>query len=140
MILEPGLTVAVERWFLGPGAPAHFPQLVRHIRARRGLGGGVRRASADGEAFDAFYQHEFARLAGALRLVTGDRAVAEELAQEAMLRAYRAWPRVSAMDRPGAWLLTVGDESGPATPVPTPSLCTSLGSRCRSDRSRWRLD
>jgi len=61
-----------------------------------------------GETFDRFYRVEYPRLAGALRLMTADRAVGEELAQEAMYRAYRAWGRVRVMDRPGAWLLTVG--------------------------------
>lgn len=62
---------------------------------------------ADDEVFDRFYRVEFPQLAGALRLVTGDRAVAEELSQEALYRAYLAWGRVRVMDRPKAWLLTV---------------------------------
>lgn len=47
------------------------------------------------------------RLVGALGLHTGDRAVAEELAQEALARAWARWPKVQAMDRPEAWTYRV---------------------------------
>ena len=39
--------------------------------------------------------------------VSGSRAVAEDLAQEAMLRAHRQWDRVSIYERPGAWVRRV---------------------------------
>jgi len=64
-------------------------------------------AGADDD-FDAFYRAEFGRLAGALRLLCGDRVAAEELAQEAFVRAYAAWERVAALDRPAGWLYTTG--------------------------------
>jgi DNA-directed RNA polymerase specialized sigma24 family protein len=38
-----------------------------------------------------------------LSLYVGDRDVAEELAQEALLRACRSWTTVAAMDSPGGW-------------------------------------
>lgn len=56
----------------------------------------------------AFYAAEFPRLAGALTLYTGDRELALELAQEAMARACRHWPRVQHFDAPGAWVHRVG--------------------------------
>jgi RNA polymerase sigma factor (sigma-70 family) len=62
----------------------------------------------DREGFAAFCRGEQGRLVGALSLYLGDAAVAEELAQEALIRADRHWPRVRAMARPGAWLVTVG--------------------------------
>lgn len=34
----------------------------------------------------------------------GSREVGAELAQEAMLRAYRDWSKVAVLDRPGAWV------------------------------------
>lgn len=40
----------------------------------------------------------------ALTLLVGDRAVAEELAQDALVRAYERWPRVSQMAAPGPWI------------------------------------
>jgi RNA polymerase sigma-70 factor (ECF subfamily) len=51
----------------------------------------------------AFCAREYPRLVGALDLYCGDAAVAEEVAQEALLRACRDWPKVSAMGSPGGW-------------------------------------
>lgn len=48
------------------------------------------------------------RLVGALTLSTGRRDVAEELAQEALVRAWQRWGRVSRMDSPEAWVVRVG--------------------------------
>jgi RNA polymerase sigma factor (sigma-70 family) len=52
----------------------------------------------------AFCEAEWPRLVGALSLYTGDAALAEELAQEAIARACSHWRRVRMMDAPGAWL------------------------------------
>ncbi len=43
------------------------------------------------------------RLVGSLTLHCGDRAVAEELAQEALVRAWERWDRVGVMASPEAW-------------------------------------
>lgn len=48
------------------------------------------------------------RLVGALTLATGRRAVAEELAQEALVRVWQRWDRVSQLDVPEAWAVRVG--------------------------------
>jgi RNA polymerase sigma factor (sigma-70 family) len=50
-----------------------------------------------------FCEREFPHLVGAVALYCGDVAVAEEIAQEALARACRYWPRVSQYDAPGAW-------------------------------------
>lgn len=55
-------------------------------------------------AFDAFYRAEWGRLAGTLRLVAGDAGAADEVAQEAFVRVWMRWDRVSAMERPAGWL------------------------------------
>lgn len=55
-------------------------------------------------AVSAFCAREWPRLVGALGLYTGDAALAEELAQEALTRACRDWGRVSGMEAPGAWV------------------------------------
>lgn len=53
--------------------------------------------------FAAFARREHPRLVGALTLYCGDRAVAEELAQDALVRCRERWSRVAAADRPGAY-------------------------------------
>ena len=63
-------------------------------------GGEVTRAPEDAAAFCA---SEYPKLVGGLALDTGDRFVAEELAQEALLRACQRWERVSRLDSPAAW-------------------------------------
>lgn len=51
----------------------------------------------------AFCAATYPQLVGALSLYVGDRFLAEELAQEALLRACRQWSKVSALDAPGGW-------------------------------------
>lgn len=50
-----------------------------------------------------FCDREYPRLVGALDLYVGDLLVAEELAQEALVRASQRWSRVSQLDSPGGW-------------------------------------
>ena len=57
------------------------------------------------EEFRAFYFAEATRLKGVALLMTGDPARAEELAQEALLKTYRAWPRIRRED-PGPYVRT----------------------------------
>lgn len=64
-------------------------------------------AELDVFGFDGFFAREYPRLVTLLTAVTGRRAVAEEIAQEAMLRAHQRWNRVSRYDLPGAWLRRV---------------------------------
>jgi RNA polymerase sigma-70 factor (ECF subfamily) len=54
-------------------------------------------------AFDDFYCHEFPQLVRLAYALCGGRDVAEELAQEVMIKALARWSRVSAYDKPGAW-------------------------------------
>ena len=56
------------------------------------------------ELFSDFYAAEYGRLVGALRLVCAPPADAEDLAQEAMVRACLHWKRVREMERPAGWL------------------------------------
>lgn len=57
--------------------------------------------------FDPFYRREYPAMVALAAALSGRRELAAELAQEAMLRAYREWPRVSSMERPGAWVRRV---------------------------------
>lgn len=65
----------------------------------------VMRATSD--AFDEFCRVLSPRLIGALVLQCGDRSRAEDLAQEALARAWARWPAVSAMNSPQGWVFTV---------------------------------
>jgi RNA polymerase sigma-70 factor (ECF subfamily) len=90
------------------------------------------------ETFEAFYLREYAAMVAIAFAVSGSRLVAEDIAQEAMIRAHRNWERVSGYDKPGAWVrrVTVNLASsalrrrasevraqlrlGPGRPVPEP--------------------
>lgn len=52
----------------------------------------------------AFCEAEWPRLVGALSLHTGDRDLAEDLAQDAIAKVCQHWRRVRRLDAPEAWL------------------------------------
>ncbi|GAB2605443.1 RNA polymerase sigma24 factor [Paractinoplanes abujensis] len=66
-------------------------------------GGGV----ADHGGFEDFYTGTRHRLVTYLYAMTGDRAEAQDAAQEAYVRAWQRWTTVSGYDDPEAWLRTV---------------------------------
>jgi RNA polymerase sigma-70 factor (sigma-E family) len=51
----------------------------------------------------ALCEREWPRLVGELSLWTGDRGVAEDLAQETLARVAQHWKRVEQLDSPGGW-------------------------------------
>lgn len=55
-------------------------------------------------AFERFFLEMHDRLFQALYLLTGDRYEADDLAQEALLRAYERWDRVRTMDSPAGYV------------------------------------
>jgi RNA polymerase sigma factor (sigma-70 family) len=55
-------------------------------------------------AFEDFFEAERARLHQALCLVTRNRHEAEELSQDAFLKVWESWDRVSRMDDPTGYL------------------------------------
>lgn len=59
---------------------------------------------AEAAAFEVFFLAEHERLFQALYLLTGDRYEADDLAQEALLRAYERWDRVGTMDSPAGYV------------------------------------
>jgi RNA polymerase sigma-70 factor (ECF subfamily) len=73
--------------------------------------------------FDGFFSREYPGLVVLLTAVTGRRALAEEIAQEAMLRAHQRWGRVSRYDLPGAWARRVAL-----------NLASNQGARRRTER------
>ncbi|MFC4604161.1 RNA polymerase sigma factor [Rhodococcus kronopolitis] len=60
------------------------------------------------EAVAAIWRIESARIVGALTRYTGDFALAEDLAQEALAEALVTWPRDGVPRNPAGWLLAVG--------------------------------
>lgn len=59
-------------------------------------------------AVAAVWRIESARIVGALARYTGDFALAEDVAQEALADALVTWPREGVPANPAGWLLTVG--------------------------------
>jgi RNA polymerase sigma-70 factor, ECF subfamily len=55
-------------------------------------------------AFEDFFRGQTQNLYAHLCLITGNRAEAEELAQEAFLKVWERWDRVADMDEPGGYL------------------------------------
>lgn len=63
--------------------------------------------SAWSDGFDAFYREMAPRLVVIGRSITGNRATAEEAAQEALFIAHRRWDHVRSLDRPDLWVRRV---------------------------------
>lgn len=61
----------------------------------------------DAAGFQKFCEAEWPRLARAMQVYTGNRETAEDLAQEALARAYQRWSAVAQMDAPHAWVRRV---------------------------------
>ena len=59
------------------------------------------------QTFDEFYAASWRPLLGPLVLITTDRGDAEDVLQEAFLKAARDWDRVSRLDEPAAWVRRV---------------------------------
>lgn len=55
------------------------------------------------EPFDRFYAREFPKMVRVAYALSGSRMAAEDLAQDAMIAAYRRWEEVGALERPGCW-------------------------------------
>ena len=57
--------------------------------------------------FAAFYEREFAAIALIAGTTAGDRAIGEDIAQEALARASERWSQLTDYDKPGAWVRRV---------------------------------
>lgn len=62
---------------------------------------------SESAAFDDWYRVARPRAVAVVAGAFGDRRLAEDVTDEAMLRAWRNWPRVHAMRRPDAWVVRV---------------------------------
>ena len=61
------------------------------------------REPEDEAAFDAFFADAWGRLVSQAYLLTGNRETAQDLTQEAFLRAWKRWRKVTTYDSPEAW-------------------------------------
>jgi RNA polymerase sigma-70 factor (ECF subfamily) len=68
--------------------------------------------SATHRAIDAVWRIESARLIAGLTRIVRDVAVAEDLAQDALVAALEQWPESGIPDKPGAWLMTTAKRRG----------------------------
>jgi RNA polymerase sigma factor (sigma-70 family) len=83
-----------------PGA-----QPVRRTASAAGDGGS--RAVRLPGSFEHFYLEEYPRVVKLAYALSGTRAGAEDIAQEAFLRAYRDWDRVRSYEHQAAWVRRV---------------------------------
>ena len=75
------------------------------------MAGGDRPAVSRGggrQAVEAVWRIESARIVGTLARFTGDFALAEDVAQEALAEALVSWTRDGVPQNPAGWLLTAG--------------------------------
>ena len=64
-------------------------------------------SSRDDDGFVKFYEASYSRVIGLIAGLTGDRAQAEDITQEAFARAFTRWRKVGDYDHPEAWVRQV---------------------------------
>src|SRR4030081_908987 len=69
-------------------------------------------SSATHHAIDAVWRIESARLIAGLTRIVRDVAVAEDLAQDALVAALEQWPESGIPDNPGAWMMAPAKRRG----------------------------
>jgi len=95
--------------------------------------------------FESFFRREHPRIFRLAYLLTGDRAEAADIAQEAMARALERWDRVGAMASPGGYVVRIAvhlhhhrlrrlglrrrEEAGARAPVPGDELASAVAAR-----------
>lgn len=83
-------------------------QQVPPARTRWTSGEGDRASSFDDEAaYTTFFRAHFTPVTRTVHLIVRDKARAEDITQEAFLQLLRNWPKISAYERPDAWVRRV---------------------------------
>lgn len=59
------------------------------------------------ESFDTFYRSQYRPVLGLAIVLTGSKAAAEEITQDAFLAAYRSWEKIGRYEKPEAWVRKV---------------------------------
>jgi RNA polymerase sigma-70 factor (sigma-E family) len=77
-----------------------------HRTARAGLDGEAEAVRLHGR-FEHFYLQEYPKVVALAHALSGSRMGAEDIAQEAFLRAYRDWDRVGSYEHQAAWVRRV---------------------------------
>src|SRR6185312_13114207 len=101
----PRCGAAVRRRWKSGACRARFPDFACNRIGGCGVFSGVQ--ANDSADFDAFYAATVRRVVLYLYAACGDRAEAQDVAQEAFARAWQHWGRVSAYEEPEAWVRTV---------------------------------
>ncbi|MFK3980205.1 RNA polymerase sigma factor [Micromonospora sp. NPDC050397] len=73
-------------------------------------GAGAENAEVDAagrQGFNSFYEGSYRRLTAQIHAYLGDRAEAEDIVQEAFVRAWQRWPTVCRYDDPSTWVRRV---------------------------------
>lgn len=84
-----------------------MPTDVEAERRGRDRMGAVRRPPRTWASFDGFYEELYGSVLAVSYALSGSWTVAEEVTQEAFIRAYDRWTRIADLDRPDSWVRTV---------------------------------
>jgi RNA polymerase sigma-70 factor (ECF subfamily) len=74
---------------------------------RQPVGSTVAAVIDDDAGYTAFFRDQFPRVVRTVYLILRDQARAEDVAQDAFVRLYRDWDRISGYERPDAWVRRV---------------------------------
>src|SRR5262245_45641115 len=93
--------------WVGRDKPRDSPERSGNVTAAVGF-----LRATDDLGFSAFCREVWPRLVGALSLTFGDAHVAEDLAQEALVRVLERWSRVREMSNPEGYVFQIGFNLG----------------------------
>lgn len=85
----------------------HGLRLFTVMESAERMMGGVQHDADQQADFEALFVDQFPRVASLVLRVVGDRAVAEEIAQDAFVQLVRHWGKVSGYERPDLWVRRV---------------------------------
>lgn len=88
----------------------------------------TRRSRGEHDAFDTFYAAHYRELARFAYLLTGEHEAADDVTAEALAETWKHWARVSAADRPLAYVRRI-----------VANLAADRTSRLVRERRSWRL-